>query len=420
MNSSNFKSDIPKILLLVAFLLLSHSAFAEILYVVNSQSRTLSKIDTATDAVNNSFCVLGNVPNKIVVDEEYIWSVNSGDNAVQKISRTSGATISNIFIGIGSNPWDAVKHGTKLYVSGLFSHKVYKIDTISGMLEASVNVGTAPEDLEVLGNKLYVCNAGDYSQNYAGSSVTVIDLESFSVLNTIEVSANPQHLAAHDGMLHVSCTGNWLDIAGAICIIDATTDTLIETIEIGGTPGTLWIARPDLALIADNNGVYLYSYNPSTFEVWHDGSDPLPNGGSEVVGNSNLIAVLSPNWGGNGIVKLLHPDLSAWKQYSVGMMPTDLKLYDAASTANDQIAVPAKIKLSPNPAGQGAALQFSSQKEIDGELSLYNLKGQKIASYQYPGRELSIAEPKLPSGVYFYRLRNHSGVQGRGKLLILK
>ncbi len=406
MNLTNKAGLLPKALLMAVFMLFSCLAMAETLYVVNSQSRTLSSIDTSTDAVNNSFAALGNVPNKIVVDEDYIWAVNSGDNAVQKISRTNGATLANIFVGAGSNPWDAVKHQNNLYVSGLFTGKVYRINTISGAVTGSVTVGTAPEALHVIGNKLYVSNAGNYAQNYAGSSVSVIDLESFSVTATIPVNANPQYLASYNGMLHVSCTGNWADVTGVICIIDSSTDTLTNTINVGGTPGCLWLANPELALVADSNGAYLFSYNTGTYQLLHGSGNPITDGGSEVVGNSNIIAVLKPNWGGNGTVKLLHQDLSAWKQYSVAMMPTDLKLGRSPSSNDDQVLVAKPVVAYPNPVRQGAALKFSGTAALHGELGIYNVKGQIVASYPYTGKDVILPDLRLPSGVYLYRMQD--------------
>ncbi|MDZ4121591.1 MAG: hypothetical protein U1C33_04180, partial [Candidatus Cloacimonadaceae bacterium] len=357
MTQISFKRIMQSTIIATCLLSLFSTAHAEILYVVNSQSRTLSRIDTSTDVVNNSFASLGNVPNKIVVDTDFIWSVNSGDNAVQKISRETGAILANILIAIGSNPWDAVLHQNNLYVTGLFTGKVYRLDTISGTVTGNVSVGTAPEALLVLGNKLYVSNAGNYTQNYAGSSVSVIDLDSFTLLSTIPVSANPQYLASHNGMLHVSCTGNWTDIGGAVCIIDPATDTLVHTIEIGSTPGRIWIANQSLAYVADSNGMYLFSYHPETYQLLYGSSNPLPDGGSEIVGNSSLIAILSPNWSGNGTVKIFHPDLTPWKQYTVAMMPTDLKMYSAPTNAYDPVLQIPKLSVYPNPARQGTTLK---------------------------------------------------------------
>ncbi len=414
MINNKFSSLLANALIVAVMLLSVSPVWAELLYVVNSQSRTLSRIDTATDAVNNTFAQLGNVPNKVLVDEDYLWVVLSGDNAVQKISRNSGASLGNIFIGLGSNPWDAVLHDGYLYVSGLIGNKVYKVDLQSNGVVASIQVGTAPEDMLVHNNKLYVTNAGNYLQNYAGSSVSVIDLVSFSVIANIPVPANPQYLANHNGLLHVSCTGNWADISGSVCIINPETNSVIHTIPLGGTPGCLWMADTELALVGDSNGAVLYSYNPSTYQALHDSGNPLPNGGSEVVGNSEVIAVLKPNWGSNGIVELLHQDLSPWKQYSVAMMPTDLKLYAQPSETDDQVASINSLSVYPNPLSQGAELKFSSPKYLQGELVIYNLKGQKVLSQPYNGKELCLSPGKLASGVYFYRL--HTKGLGSEKL----
>ncbi len=410
----------PKALLAIAFLLCSLGLQAQIVYVVNSQSRTLSRIDTISDEVNNSFASLGNTPNKIVVDDEYLWVVCSGDNAVQKLSRIDGSLLANIFIGMSSNPWDAVKHGNYLYVSGLFTGKVYKVDVNSDSVVGSVNVGYAPEGLFVYGDKLYVANAGNYMQNYAGSSVSVIDLHSFTLSGTIPVSANPQYISAHNNRIHVSCTGNWSDIGGAICIIDPVSDSLIETIPLGGTPGCLWMASDVLALVGDSNGAVMYSYNPANFSVLHGADNPLTVGASEIVGNSSMIALLSPVWGSNGIVKLVHPDLSHWKQYTVALMPTDMMLYNPSS-ANEDLVVAAKaLSIYPNPLYMGTKLHISGMNAANGVFSLYNLKGQKVMSHNFLGAELVLPGNRLAEGVYLYRVQSNDGskINHTGKLVI--
>ncbi|HRY83037.1 MAG TPA: T9SS type A sorting domain-containing protein [Candidatus Cloacimonadota bacterium] len=417
----NISSLLKPALLLSLLLLASGSASAEIIYVVNSQSRTLSRIDTSTDTVNNSFALLGNVPNKIVVDNDYIWAVNSGDNAIQKIDRDSGNTLSNIFIGPGVNPWDAVLHEGMLYVSGLFTGKVYRVDLTSGSVTGSVSVGTAPEALLVMGNKLYVCNSGNYAQNYAGSSVSVIDLISFTKLRDIPVSPNPQYLALQDGALHVSCTGNWADIAGSICVIDSSSDSLIQTIPLGGTPGRIWIADSELALVADSNGINLFSYDPVNYSILHGISNPLPNGGSEVVGNSSLIAVLAPNWSANGTVKLLHPDLSFWKDYTVALMSTDLKLApEPTSNQDPQLSLPV-LQVYPNPLSGGSVLTFKADKQLKGELQIFNLRGQMVERYDIEGKDISLRNLKLGTGVYFYRLqvKPASAASYQGKFMVV-
>jgi len=422
MTQNKLLTGLPKILTLVVMLLNLSISNADELFVVNSQSRTLSKIDTQTDAVNNSFALLGNVPNKVVVDEDYLWVVLSGDNTVKKLSRLNGSSLANIFIGLGSNPWDAVKFEGHLYVSGLFSGKVYKVDANTNSVVATATVGTSPEGMLVHAGKLYVANAGNYLQNYAGSSISIIDLASFSTETTLPLPANPQYLAVHAGKVHVSCTGNWDDIPGSVCIIDPASNEVVHTLALGGTPGCLWMKDDALALVADSGGAMLYSYNPTTYEILNGAANPLPNGGTEIVGTAGYLAILQPNWGGNGIVQLRHPDFSLWKQYSVAMMPTDLKLYTQPSESSDQVEHPHRMNVYPNPLRPSEKLRFSSSESVFGELCLYNLKGQLVFRQLYLGKELVLPELDLPTGLYLYRLQQ-SGSKAAwitGKFIIQK
>jgi len=70
--------------LLIAFIYLPFM-FADNIYVVNSESRTLSRIDTDTQTVNNTFTQLGLTPNLLKVNEDYIYVVLSGANSIQMI-----------------------------------------------------------------------------------------------------------------------------------------------------------------------------------------------------------------------------------------------------------------------------------------------------------------------------------------------
>lgn len=407
-------------ILVLSFIMVGIGLYAQTLYVVNSQSRTLSSINLETDNVNNSFAMLGNIPNKIVVDESYIWSVNSGDNSIQKISRTTGQSLQNILVAIGSNPWDAIKHGDYLYVSGLVSGKVYKIDTITSTTVANLQIGPASEALLVVGSKLYVTNAGNYSQNYAGSSVSVIDLDSFSLMDTIPVHANPQYLAELDGMLYVGCTGNWTDLGGAIAVIDTSTDTLVQTIDMGGTPSSIWIKDSGLAYVGDSNGINLYSFDPTGYQLLHGADNPLSPGGSEIVGNSDMIALLVPNWSGNGSIKILHHDLSLWKQFTVAMMPTDLKLWIEPSSNNDDHLPAPSVQVYPNPARSGSKLEFHLGTPIRGELQIYNLRGQLVQELELDTKSSISLQADFPSGIYYYRLIQPNRTLHTGRFAITR
>ena len=75
--------------LLSLFLMLQLSA--AYLYVINSESRTLSRIDTETNEVNNNFAQLGLTANLMDLDADHIWVVCSGDNAILNSTVTPAA-----------------------------------------------------------------------------------------------------------------------------------------------------------------------------------------------------------------------------------------------------------------------------------------------------------------------------------------
>ena len=169
-----------KITLLAVFIcLFSISLYAIELFVVNSVSRTLSRIDTETGTVNNTFAQLGLTPNLMDMDDNNIYVVCSGDNAIQVISRFTGNSLYFLPIQASSNPYDVLKVGDYLYVTGLFTNKLYKVSLLTNNVVSSLNVGIAPEGLCSDGSRLYVCNTGGYQFNYSDSSISVIDLNSF-------------------------------------------------------------------------------------------------------------------------------------------------------------------------------------------------------------------------------------------------
>ena len=393
---------------------------ANVIWVLNSQSRTLSRIEPDANHVNNSFSQLGNVPNKVLVTPDYLYVVNSGDNSLQKISKTSGNTVANHFVAVSSNPWDAIIDEDYIYVSGLFSAKVYKLDSSSGQVLAAVPVGIAPEAMAVANGKLYVTNAGNYAQNYAGSSVSVIDLASFNVIKTITTGLNPQYIRLFDGLLHVSCTGNWTDAPGEIYVIDSETDEVAHIVPIGGSPGNIWINGQGLAYVADGSGYSLYSYDANTFSALNPASDPLPYAVSDLAGTAGMIALVDPNWGSNAQVSVLNPDLSPRSTFTVGMMPSDIKMDVEPVSVSDQIApVPQTlIKVYPSPLRASAELKLKSLARNAGEFRLYNIKGERIhSSHLYPGEEKTLSFD-LPAGTYIYSYGS-AGIRNTGKLVVL-
>ena len=389
---------------------------ADYIYVVNSESRTLSRIDTETGTVINTFTQLGLTPNMLKVNNDYIYVVLSGANSIQMIDRNSGTTIRNIFIASSSNPWDVVENNGYLYVSGMFTNKVYKISQESWTVVDQITVGTAPEGLEVCNGKLYVCNTGGYASGYANSSVSVIDLNSFSVIKSIPVWTNPQDLYVFNSQLHIVCTGNWSSISGAVDIIDSITDERIDRLLMGGNPWSVWISPQGIAYLGEGYNSGVYSYNASTLEILHNSSNPLTPGGIMISGSNDCIAVLYAPWSQNGTVYLRNHNWQPISQWTVALIPTDICYYSNETPVSDEELPLPKISLYPNPVNKDGILNFKIDNAFYKELEVYNLRGQKVLQTNVIKGETSIdlKGKGLHSGIYFYKSGN---VQGK---LIIK
>lgn len=110
------------------------------------------------------------------------------------------ATISGI-----NSPRFMVARQTTGYISDWATNKVFKINLQSNTINGSVACGSGPEEMLISGDRLFVCNGGGFGDD---SSITVIDLNSFTVSSTIYPGVNPSSIRADkDGNIWVLCKG---------------------------------------------------------------------------------------------------------------------------------------------------------------------------------------------------------------------
>ena len=126
---------------------------------------------------------------------------------------------------------------------------VAKVDTSTFEVVATCLVGFQPDELEIVGNKIYVANSGGYMVPKYESTVSVIDIPSFTETKRIEVAINLHRLEADKhGNLWVSSRGDYYDVPSKLFWIDTNTDTYGGSLDIPVTEMTL-----------DGDSLYLYS-----------------------------------------------------------------------------------------------------------------------------------------------------------------
>lgn len=126
---------------------------------------------------------------------------------------------------------------------------VAKVDTATLEVIDHCLVGFQPDELEVAGSKIYVANSGGYMFPNYESTVSVIDIPSFTETKRIEVARNLHHLRAdRHGNLWVTSRGDYYTQPSRLYWIDMATDQLVDSINIAVSNFHL-----------DGDSLYLYS-----------------------------------------------------------------------------------------------------------------------------------------------------------------
>ncbi|NRF38149.1 YncE family protein [Pedobacter foliorum] len=182
---------------------------------------------------------LGDVGNDIAVYGSKLYVVVNVSNKIEVLDVKTGKRIKQINI---INCRYVTFHNGKAYVSAYLGTVgdpkapngiVAEIDTTSLTETKRVDVGRQPEEMAIVGEKLYVANSGGYSPQKYERTVSVIDLSSFKVTKNIDVAINLHRLKADKyGDLYVTSRGNYYDVPSKMFVIDTKTDQVKKTFDI--------------------------------------------------------------------------------------------------------------------------------------------------------------------------------------------
>lgn len=111
---------------------------------------------------------------------------------------------------------------------------VAKIDTATLEIKARCLVGFQPDELAIVGDKLYVANSGGYMVPNYENTLSVIDLASFTETKRMEVAINLHRLCADShGTLWVSSRGDYGEVPPLLYWVDTATDQVGGSIDVG-------------------------------------------------------------------------------------------------------------------------------------------------------------------------------------------
>lgn len=212
-----------------------------------ANASTITYYDLATKATEKDYfrkqngIVLGTSANALKQYGSKMYCTVTGDNGVAKdayvevISIATGKSIKRIPFYDNAkdfSPRNIVFYKGKAYVSG-YDGYITKIDTAGLNIESRLEAGGAMEEMAIVNNKLYVTNSlHPYVSNPINSSVSVIDLNTFTKIKEIPTSFNVNKIAASsNGDLFVISRGQYSPtfIAPAFDKLSSLTDSKIQT-----------------------------------------------------------------------------------------------------------------------------------------------------------------------------------------------
>ena len=197
---------------------------------------------------------------------------------------------------------------TKLYVCGNLSNRLLEIETATGTVLRTFDVGMAPYDIALVGDKAFVSNwagrrpaSGDLTgpagrgTNIRVDPVRYIASEgSVSVIHLIENKVEKENKVAseiltglHASALAVSPDQKYVVCANAgsdhLSIIDVATETVIENVWVKSKPSDLFGASPN-ALAFDASGKTLFVANGTQNAIGVMYFDPEDKGDTKLEG----------------------------------------------------------------------------------------------------------------------------------------
>lgn len=177
---------------------------------------------------------LGDTGNDLAVYGGKLWAVMNGSDLVEVMEASTMEHIMDIDVPACR---DIAFSGRYAYVTswagnvsddGDRTGMVYRIDMNSLSIAGTVEVSYQPEDIAALDGKIYVANSGGMTDGY-DNRLSIIDEESFSLERTVEIAANICDIAPDAyGRLWISSPGDYYSVHSGIYVYDTASGTVLK------------------------------------------------------------------------------------------------------------------------------------------------------------------------------------------------
>lgn len=243
----------------------------------NQNNSTLAWIDFSTgqpdswnSSVGRSFdCFeksngrrIGDTANDMILYGSRLYIAVSESSTIEILDAATCRSIRQVKMekdGIPAQPRHLAAHDGYVYVC-CFNGTVERIDTLTMKPDATVSVGRNPDGICFAGGKLYVSNSGGLDFTHPDSTVSVIDLNTFTEKKRITVRSNPGTIRTDGTSVFVVSRGIFdygtMDYDCLLHRIDVATDLMTDTYDI-----------PVLNMDIVDGKAWIYRYGSGTIQV---------------------------------------------------------------------------------------------------------------------------------------------------------
>ncbi len=199
---------------------------------------------------------LGDVGNDLQVYGNRLYAVINCSHYVEVMDVRTAQHIGSVNV---TNCRYIVFAGDKAYVSSYAGPvqidpnarpgKIVEFDVNTLQITREVVVGYQPEEMVIKDGLLYVANSGGYRFPNYDRTVSVVDLGTFEVVNTIDVAINLHRMKlAPDGLIYVSSRGNYYGTKSDVFVIDPEAQRVVA--RLGVAASEMCIDGDELYLIS--------------------------------------------------------------------------------------------------------------------------------------------------------------------------
>src|SRR5574341_214085 len=220
----------------------------------------------------------------------------------KSVINPTNAVIATIGVGLRPSSIAITPDGSKAYVTNSGTdaepgNTVSVIDIPTSQLRSTINVGLIPTNIAITpdGSKVYVANSG--SDTIPGNTVSVIDVEksvldpSNAVIATVSENVGPTPIGiaitGDNSKLYVANFGTPSTPGEKVSVIDITTNRVINTVEVEPNPiavliapdnSRVYVANADTITVIDVprdiviNKIFVRGGGPTSIAIAPDGS----------------------------------------------------------------------------------------------------------------------------------------------------